>query len=95
MTLSGKVYQNLMVDVKQSNEKLRSRAMGIIMAAMDCCEKRAAEALADAEGSVKIALTSILLNTTTKDAREALATSEGHVRRGHGARRRLTIWGEV
>lgn len=81
MTLSGKVYQNLMVDVKQSNEKLRSRAMGIIMAATDCCEKRAAEALADAEGNVKIALTSILLNTTTKDAREALAASEGHVRR--------------
>ena len=81
MVRIGKAYQNLMVDVKQSNEKLRSRAMGIIMAATDCCEKRAAEALADAEGNVKIALTSILLNTTTKDAREALATSEGHVRR--------------
>lgn len=80
MTLSGKVYQNLMVDLKQSNEKLRSRGLRIIMTATGCSEQCASETLAAARGNVKTALTSILLNTSVPEAERALEISGGHVR---------------
>ena len=86
MTLTGKVYQNLMVDVKQTNEKLRARAQRIVMQAAGCTAEEAASALTASDGSVKVALTSLLLNVTPDTAREALETANGHVRkavRGH------------
>ena len=51
MVAAGKVYQNLMVDVKQSNEKLRVRAQNIVMMATDCTREQAADALAASENS--------------------------------------------
>lgn len=80
MTLTGKVYQNLMVDVKQTNEKLRARALNIVIAACGCDTDRAAQALSEANGSVKLAIASILLNTDTERAEQALAQANGHVR---------------
>ena len=80
MTLTGKVYQNLMVDVKQTNEKLRARALNIVTAACDCDEDRAANALAEADGNVKVAITSILLDTDASQAERALEQAGGHVR---------------
>ncbi|MCI3030036.1 N-acetylmuramic acid 6-phosphate etherase, partial [Desemzia sp. C1] len=40
----GKVYQNLMVDVKPSNEKLVERSKRIIMQATDCSYEQASQA---------------------------------------------------
>ena len=41
----GKVYQNLMVDVQQTNEKLKVRAQNIVMDITDCTRETAAESL--------------------------------------------------
>lgn len=54
MVRMGKAYQNLMVDVRQSNEKLRMRARRIVMEATGCTAERAAQALADADGEAKV-----------------------------------------
>ncbi len=80
MTRAGKVYQNLMVDVKQTNAKLHARAQRIVMQATDCTAEEAASALDAAEGNVKVALTSILLGIAPDAARTALDAADGRVR---------------
>ncbi len=77
----GKVYQNLMVDVQQTNEKLVTRAENIVMHATECDRRTAQEALAEAEGSVKLAVTKILLGSDVEQARKRLQQAEGHVRK--------------
>lgn len=76
----GKVYQNLMVDVMQTNEKLVVRAENIVMAATGCDREEAREALGEAKGGVKLAITKILLECDVKTAREELEKAQGHVR---------------
>lgn len=76
----GKVYQNLMVDVMQTNEKLNSRAVYIIMAATGCDYELARDMLQKAEGSVKLAITMILLQCSKDTAMERLKQSKGHIR---------------
>lgn len=80
MVGNGKAYQNLMVDVMQTNEKLRARAENIVITATGCHSKEAAEALVAASGSVKLAITKILLGCDVEKAREELEKSKGHVR---------------
>ena len=41
----GKVFGNLMVDVQATNEKLRDRAKRIVIAATNCSESDAQDAL--------------------------------------------------
>ena len=53
MVRIGKVYQNLMVDVQQTNEKLVVRGQNIVMEATGCTRERAVQALTDAGGHVK------------------------------------------
>ena len=45
MIRSGKVYQNLMVDLHASNAKLVARAVRIVMQATDCTADQARQAL--------------------------------------------------
>lgn len=52
----GKVYGNLMVDVRATNDKLRDRARRIIMTATGCTSERALEALDEADGHAKKAI---------------------------------------
>ena len=81
MVGNGKVYQNLMVDVMQTNEKLMIRAQNIVMAATGCSRQKAAEMLKETNGSVKSAITAILLNCNVEEANEKLAKAGGHVRK--------------
>ena len=76
----GKAYQNLMVDVLQSNEKLAVRAHNIVMEATGCGRVTAAEKLAAAEGHAKTAITMILADCTLEEARKRLTRAKGHVR---------------
>lgn len=76
----GKVYQNLMVDVMQSNKKLVSRAENIVMEATGCDRKTAEEMLNQSDGSVKLAVTMILCECTQEEATEKLNRSNGHIR---------------
>lgn len=81
MVRVGKVYQNLMVDVKQSNEKLRVRAQNIVIEACGCTREEAQAALAEADGHVKVAIVAVLLGCSAADATTALDAAHGHVRK--------------
>ena len=55
----GKVYSNLMVDVQATNEKLKARAIRIVMEAAACSKEVAIEALGKSGGSAKEAIISM------------------------------------
>ena len=76
----GKVYQNLMVDVQQTNEKLKVRAQNIVMDITDCTRETAAESLEAAGGHVKTAIVMILNGCTSEEAAEQLQKAGGHIR---------------
>lgn len=80
MVAVGKAYQNLMVDVMQTNEKLVVRAENIVIEATDCDRDTARRALKEANGKVKTAVVMILLNCKYDEAEERLKRAEGHVR---------------
>lgn len=77
----GKAYQNLMVDVQQSNEKLVVRARNITMEATGCTRKEAEQALKTAGGYVKKAILMILLGCDILEVDDALKRAGGHVRK--------------
>lgn len=77
----GKVFKNLMVDVQQTNKKLETRAINIVMNATDCDREQAVEYLNLAEGSVKLAITMILHNCDAKTAQAKLDMAQGHIRK--------------
>ena len=81
MVGTGKAYENLMVDVMQSNEKLKTRAENIVMEATGCERETARTAIDEAKGSVKLAITSILLDTPVNEAEKALEKAKGHIRK--------------
>ncbi len=81
MVKCGKAYQNLMVDVQQTNEKLHVRAQNIVIEATECTRDQAKAALEACEGKVKVAIVAILLNTSPTAAQEALQKAHGHVRK--------------
>ena len=76
----GKVYQNLMVDDVQTNMKLITRAENIVMTATGCTREEARDSLEEAEGSVKLAITMILLQCGAKSAKTRLNRAGGYVR---------------
>lgn len=80
MILNGKVYQNLMVDVQQTNEKLVTRAENIIMEATGCSREEASKARVAANGKVKLAVTMILTGLDMEEAAKKLDEAKGHVR---------------
>ena len=80
MVAVGKAYQNLMVDVMQTNEKLVVRAENIVIEATDCDRDTARRALKAENGKVKTAVVMILLNCKYDEAEERLKRAEGHVR---------------
>lgn len=80
MVRCGKAYQNLMVDVQATNEKLVVRAQNIVMDACGCDCEQAVKALAATDGQVKPAIVSVLLSCDAESARARLDASAGHVR---------------
>ena len=80
MVRIGKAYQNLMIDVVQSNEKLHTRAENIAMDATGVSREEARRAIDEAGGSVKLAVTMFLAECDVETARGLLEKSRGHVR---------------
>ena len=76
MVLSGKCYQNLMVDVKVSNEKLYARAIRIVMQATECDKTAAEAALVQADNQPKLAIL-MLLSGLDKSSAQALLQANG------------------
>lgn len=80
MVRCGKVYQNLMVDVMPTNEKLVVRAENIVMEATGCDRDTARDAMARSGDSAKVAITMILADCGPEEARTRLEQADGHVR---------------
>lgn len=77
----GKVYNNLMVDVKPTNEKLVERSKRIIMQATEADYETAARYFEAAEQNVKLAIVMILTNSDKAAASEKLVQAEGFVKK--------------
>ena len=77
MILMGKCYQNLMVDVQASNEKLKARAIRIVMQATDCDKAIAEETLKQADQNAKLAIMMILSGLDRVQAEALLEKHQG------------------
>lgn len=75
----GKVYHNLMVDVKPTNEKLIERSKRIIMQATDCTYEVAEKTFIEAKQDVKLAIVMLLTNCSAKEGKEKLQRAQGFV----------------
>jgi N-acetylmuramic acid 6-phosphate etherase len=77
----GKTYENLMVDVNATNQKLKARATRIVMQATDCSEEQADTALQAANNRAKLAILMILTGQSATEAEAQLADNGGFLRR--------------
>jgi N-acetylmuramic acid 6-phosphate etherase len=76
----GKTFDNLMVDVNATNEKLRGRVRRIVMTATGAPRERVDDALAASEGSAKVAIVTLLAGVDVDTARSRLAAANGNIR---------------
>ncbi|MFW5388518.1 N-acetylmuramic acid 6-phosphate etherase [Yersinia sp. 2542 StPb PI] len=80
MVRLGKVYQNLMVDVKATNVKLVDRACRIVVEATGASRAEAENALSQTEFNVKPAILMILKGVSAEQARQDLQQHNGYLR---------------
>lgn len=79
MVRLGKVYRGLMVHMKPTNEKLRHRAVQMVMMVAGCADVVAVDALQSAGGDVKLAV--LLASGADMDAASsALKLHDGNLR---------------
>jgi N-acetylmuramic acid 6-phosphate etherase len=76
----GRTYSNLMVSMRATNAKLRGRTLRILREATGASEHECAEALAESNGDLKIALMHLLCGVDADTATTMLAANGGHVR---------------
>lgn len=75
----GKVYGNLMVDVKPSNEKLIRRCVTIVCSAAECTEAEATKALEECDYRPKVAIVMVLRGVNAGTACAMLQKAEGRI----------------
>jgi len=80
MVQLGKVYENLMVDLKATNNKLRDRAARIVATLTDLPREEAFKSLDKAGGHVKVAIVMVKRNISPDEARALLAKTGGKLR---------------
>jgi N-acetylmuramic acid 6-phosphate etherase len=80
MVRLGKVYENMMVDLKTTNRKLVERSRRIVMLATGCSYDEATATLGAADGHVKTALVMRLAGVDAGEARRRLSEADGFVR---------------
>ena len=80
MIRTGKSYQNLMVDVQATNEKLATRAINIVMQATECSKEEATDVLQQSKNEVKTAILMQLCGIPYETAKQRLANSSGFLR---------------
>lgn len=81
MILIGKAYENLMVDVHVSNQKLKERAIGIIRKITGASYQQALETLEKADLQVKTAIVMIKTSTSKQEAEKLLTEANGYVKK--------------
>jgi N-acetylmuramic acid 6-phosphate etherase len=80
MVRLGKVYENMMIDLQLTNQKLVERSKRIVMMATGADYPTAAEVLQQAGGHVKTALVMIQARVSVDEARARIARADGFVR---------------
>ncbi|MCR4855557.1 MAG: N-acetylmuramic acid 6-phosphate etherase [Erysipelotrichaceae bacterium] len=80
MVKVGKVYGNLMLDVRPTNEKLVERCRRIVMEATGCDHEKADEVLKECGNECKTAVVMILLGISKEEAKEKLEKANGRIR---------------
>ena len=75
----GKVYGNLMVDVKASNKKLDERAIRIVMEGSGCKRTEAEKALKGADGHAKLAILMVVAGVSAGEGKALLERTSGHL----------------
>lgn len=85
MVKLGKTYENLMVDVNATNDKLKARALRIVMQATDCDENTAEAALNASNNSAKTAILMVLTGASAEQATKQLAENSGFLRKALNA----------
>jgi N-acetylmuramic acid 6-phosphate etherase len=83
MIRQGKVYENVMVDLMQTNKKLNERAKRIIIMFSQATYEEATEKLQLADGHVKTALLMQLADISVDDAKSLLAEHNGFIRKAY------------
>jgi len=81
MVKIGKVYENLMVDLQNTNEKLTVRTENIVMSATSADRETARRLLKEADGSAKLAITMFILDKPAHEARGILKSTQGSIRK--------------
>ncbi len=80
MVKLGKVYGNLMVDVQPTNQKLRARALRIVVESTGVAAETAQTLLDQADWQVKTAVVMALTGQDAATANAQLAANQGRVR---------------
>jgi len=75
----GKVYRNLMIDLRPVNRKLVERSKNLIMKAAECDRETAERAFADSGKRPKIAILMVLLGIGAEEAERLVAINDGHL----------------
>jgi N-acetylmuramic acid 6-phosphate etherase len=84
MVRLGHVYENLMIDVMLTNQKLRDRGLRILAEASGKDLSVAEHALRQSGHNLRVALVMLRLGLGAKEARERLARAKGNLRRALG-----------
>jgi N-acetylmuramic acid 6-phosphate etherase len=80
MVRLGKVYENMMVDLQRTSEKLVERGIRTVMMVTGVDYDEADDVLDRCDGHVKTAIVMILANVDAKEAQRRLAETDGFVR---------------
>ena len=84
MVRLGHVYDNLMIDLTLTNEKLLQRGVRVLMEASGAEASAAAHALRQSGHDVRVALTMLKTGTEAKAARARLRLANGNLRQALG-----------
>ena len=81
MIKSGKVYENMMIDLQQNSKKLVERSKKIIMIATGVSYEQAQNYLKQAGGQVKSAIVMAITNLDLKTVQKMLAKNDGFIKK--------------
>jgi N-acetylmuramic acid 6-phosphate etherase len=84
MVRLGHVYENLMIDVMLTNEKLRGRAKRILAEASGKDLSTAEHAMSQSGHNLRVALVMLRLQLNAAEARKRLASAKNNLRRALG-----------
>ncbi len=84
MVRLGKVYENLMVDLRPGSAKLQDRVARIVESAGQVSREEADRLIRAADGEVKTAIVMGRCQIPVGEARERLSAASGHVRQALG-----------